>query len=50
MDDDENDNEDDDDDDVSHVDSAHDGDNDDGTMMSFPPLPLSFDAGLAMAT
>ena len=41
---------DDDDDDDDDVDNDDDGDNDDGTMMSFPPLPLSFDAALAMAT
>ena len=40
----------DDDDDDDDVDIKDDGDNDDGTLMSFPPLPLTFDAALAMAT
>ena len=50
VDDDDEDDDDDDDDDGDDVDSDDDWDNDDGTMMSFPPLPLSFDAALAMAT
>ena len=50
VDDDDEDDDDDDDDDGDDVESDDDCDNDDGTMMSFPPLPLSFDASLAMAT